>query len=187
MQVTSTSLPDVRLVVPKRFGDARGYFVETWNEQAFALNGLERRWVQDNQSLSATPGTVRGMHYQLEPFAQTKLIRVLTGRILDVVVDIRRGSPTFGRHVGVELTADGLEQLFIPAGFAHGFCTLEPNTTVAYKVDALYSRECERAILWNDPALGIGWPAMAGASVSDKDAVAPRLADATDLFDVRSS
>lgn len=187
MQVTSTSLPDVRLVVPKRFGDARGYFVETWNEQAFALNGLERRWVQDNQSLSATPGTVRGMHYQLAPFAQTKLIRVLAGRILDVVVDIRCGSPTFGRHVAVELTADGLEQLFIPAGFAHGFCTLEPNTAVAYKVDAPYSRECERAILWNDPALGIDWPAMAGASVSDKDAVAPRLAKATDLFDSQPS
>ncbi|UKJ78088.1 dTDP-4-dehydrorhamnose 3,5-epimerase [Azospirillum brasilense] len=187
MQVTSTSLPDVRLVVPKRFGDARGYFVETWNEQAFALNGLERRWVQDNQSLSATPGTVRGMHYQLPPFAQTKLIRVLAGRILDVVVDIRRGSPTFGRHAAVELTADGLEQLFIPAGFAHGFCTLEPNTTVAYKVDALYSRECERSILWNDPALGIGWPATAGVSVSDKDAVAPRLAETVDLFDFQPS
>ncbi len=182
MQVTSTSLPDVKLIQPKRFGDARGYFVETWNEQLYAGNGLERHWVQDNQSLSATPGTVRGLHFQLPPFAQTKLIRVLRGRIVDVAVDVRRSSPTFGRHIAVELTADGLEQLFVPAGFAHGFCTLEPDTIVAYKVDAFYSRECEGAILWNDPALGIDWPSVAGASVSDKDAVAPRLADAVNLF-----
>lgn len=182
MQVTPTSLPDVKLIQPKRFGDARGYFVETWNEQAFAVHGLECRWVQDNQSLSATPGTVRGLHYQLPPFAQTKLVRVLRGRILDVAVDIRRGSPTFGRHIVAELSADGLEQLFVPAGFAHGFCTLEPDTVVAYKVDAFYSRDCERAILWNDPELGIDWPAVAGASVSDKDAVAPRLAEAVDFF-----
>lgn len=182
MQVIATSLPDVRLMVPKRFGDARGYFAETWNERAFTEHGLERPWVQDNQSLSATPGTIRGLHYQLEPHAQTKLVRVLTGRVLDVAVDIRRGSPTFGQHVAVELSADGLEQLFVPAGFAHGFCTLEPDTIVAYKVDAFYSRECERGILWNDPALGIAWPAYAGAVVSDKDATAPRLAEATDLF-----
>ncbi|WP_448207531.1 dTDP-4-dehydrorhamnose 3,5-epimerase [Azospirillum sp. sgz302134] len=182
MQVTSTPLADVRLIVPKRFGDARGYFVETWNESSFAEHGLERRWVQDNQSLSAIPGTIRGLHYQLAPHAQTKLIRVLSGRILDVAVDIRRGSPTFGRHIAVELSADGLEQLFVPAGFAHGFCTLEPDTVVAYKVDAFYSRECERAIRWNDPALGIDWPVVAGSVVSDKDTVAPTLAEASDLF-----
>lgn len=182
MQVTPTSLPDVRLIVPKRFGDARGYFAETWSERTFAGQGLERRWVQDNQSLSATPGTVRGLHYQLEPYAQTKLVRVLRGRILDVAVDIRRDSPTFGRHVAVELSADGLEQLFVPVGFAHGFCTLEPDTVVAYKVDAFYSHECERAILWNDPALGIAWPGVAGSVISDKDAVAPPLAVAVDLF-----
>ncbi len=182
MQVVRTSLPDIRIVVPKRFGDQRGYFVETWNGRAFAEHGMERSWVQDNQSLSATPGTVRGLHYQLEPHAQTKLVRVLQGRILDVAVDVRRGSPTFGRHVAVELSAEGLEQLFVPVGFAHGFCTLEPDTVVAYKVDAFYSRECERAIRWDDPAIGIDWPTAAGASVSDKDAVAPMLAEARDLF-----
>ncbi|TWA53610.1 dTDP-4-dehydrorhamnose 3,5-epimerase [Azospirillum baldaniorum] len=182
MQVTPTALPDVRLIVPKRFGDARGYFVETWSARTFAGHGLERDWVQDNQSLSAMPGTVRGLHYQLEPQAQTKLVRVLRGRILDVALDIRRGSPTFGRHVAVELSADGLEQLLVPVGFAHGFCTLEPDTIVAYKVDAFYSHECERAILWNDPALGIAWPSVAGAVVSDKDMVAPPLAAAADLF-----
>lgn len=182
MQVTSTALPDVLMVVPRRFADARGCFVETWNERAYAGAGMERRWVQDNQSLSTTVGTVRGLHYQLPPFAQTKLVRVLRGRLVDVVVDIRRASPTFGRHIAVELSADGLEQLFIPAGFAHGFCTLEPDTVISYKVDAFYSKECERAIVWNDPALGIDWPAGAGSVVSDKDAVAPTLAAATDLF-----
>lgn len=182
MHITPTALPDVRLIVPRRFGDARGYFVETWNARAFAEHGLERPWVQDNQSLSATTGTVRGLHYQLAPHAQTKLIRVLQGRVVDVVVDIRRTSPTFGRHVAVELSAWGLEQLFVPAGFAHGFCTLEPHTVVAYKVDAFYSKECERAIRWNDPALAIAWPVVAGSVVSDKDAIAPTLESAKDLF-----
>ena len=182
MHVAPTALPDVKLIVPQRFGDVRGYFAETWNARAYAGHGLERNWVQDNQSLSATAGTVRGLHYQLHPQAQTKLIRVLRGRIIDVAVDIRCGSPTFGQHAAVELTADGLEQLLVPAGFAHGFCTLEPDTVVAYKVDAFYSQEHERAILWNDPALGIAWPSVAGAVVSGKDAVAPSLAAATDLF-----
>lgn len=182
MKVTATSLPDVKLVVPTRFGDARGYFAETWNQRVFAETGMDRPWVQDNQSLSATPGTIRGLHYQLAPHAQTKLVRVLQGRILDVAVDIRRGSPTFGQHVALELSAAGLEQLFVPAGFAHGFCTLEPDTVVAYKVDAFWSRECERGIRWNDPAIGIDWPSLAGSVVSDKDAVAPLLAETTDLF-----
>lgn len=182
MQVIPTSLPDVLLVIPKRFGDDRGYFAETWNQRAYAGNGMDRAWVQDNQSLSSTKGTVRGLHYQLEPHGQTKLVRVLRGRILDVAVDIRRGSPTFGKVAMAELGADSLEQLFVPVGFAHGFCTLEPETIVAYKVDAFWSRECERAIRWNDPAIGIGWPDFAGASVSGKDAAAPLLADQPDLF-----
>jgi len=175
MQVTATALPDVLLIVPRRFADARGCFVETWNQRVYAEAGMERSWVQDNQSLSTTVGTVRGLHYQLPPFAQTKLVRVLQGRLIDVAVDIRRGSATFGKHIAVELSADGLEQLFIPAGFAHGFCTLEPNTTISYKVDAFYSKESEGAVLWNDPELGIDWPAGAGSVVSDKDAIAPRL------------
>lgn len=182
MQVTATPIPEVRLIVPKRFGDDRGYFVETWNESLFTRHGLDFRWVQDNQSLSATPGTVRGLHYQIAPHAQTKLIRVLRGRILDVAVDIRRGSPTFGRHVMAELSADNLHQLLVPVGFAHGFCTLEPDTIVAYKVDAFYSPECDRAVRWSDPELGIDWPAVAGAVVSPKDAAAPPLSEAADLF-----
>lgn len=182
MQVTATALADVLAIVPRRFSDFRGFFVETWNDRVYREHGMDRSWVQDNQSLSTVPGTVRGMHYQLVPHAQTKLVRVLQGRVIDVVIDIRRNSPTFGQHVAVELSAEGLEQLFVPAGFAHGFCTLEPDTVVAYKVDAFYSKECERAILWNDPALGIDWPAVAGAAVAEKDAAAPTLAAAADLF-----
>jgi dTDP-4-dehydrorhamnose 3,5-epimerase len=182
MDVIATRPSDVRLIVPKRFGDDRGYFVETWNAQRFAEAGLERSWGQDNQSFSATPGTVRGLHYQLAPHAQTKLVRVLRGSILDVAVDIRRASPTFGHFVTVELSASNLHQLFVPVGFAHGFCTLEPDTIVAYKVDAFYAPDCERAIRWDDPALAIPWPDFAGASVSGKDAAAPLLADARDFF-----
>jgi len=182
MEIVQTALSGVLKIVPRRFEDARGHFVETWNARVFSVRGMDRSWAQDNQSLSVTPGTIRGLHYQLAPEAQTKLVRVLRGRVLDVAVDIRRGSPDFGRHVAVELDAEGMEQLYVPQGFAHGFCTLEPDTVVAYKVDAFYSRDHERAIRWNDPALGIDWPSVAGASVSDKDAAAPLLAEALDLF-----
>jgi dTDP-4-dehydrorhamnose 3,5-epimerase len=140
--------------------------------------------VQDNQSFSAQQGTVRGLHYQLPPFAQAKLVRAVSGRLLDVAVDIRRSSPTFGQAVAVELSAAGGEQLFIPAGFAHGFCTLEPDTSLAYKVDAYYSAAHDRGIRWNDPALRIDWPVSeAEAMLSDKDRKQPFLSDVTDLFD----
>ena len=176
VQITSLAIPDVRLVVPNRFGDARGFFSETYSRRDFAAGGIADGFVQDNHSRSASTGTVRGLHYQLPPFAQGKLIRVLKGSILDVAVDIRRGSPSFGDHVAVTLTAEAGNQLYVPAGFAHGFCTLEPDTEVAYKVTDYYSREHDRGIRWNDPALGIDWPVGAEAAVlSAKDVALPML------------
>ena len=176
VQITSLAIPDVRLVVPDRFGDARGFFSETYSRRDFAAGGIADEFVQDNHSRSASTGTVRGLHYQLPPFAQGKLIRVLKGSILDVAVDIRRGSPSFGDHVAVTLTAEAGNQLYVPAGFAHGFCTLEPDTEVAYKVTDYYSREHDRGIRWNDPALGIDWPVGAEAAVlSAKDVALPML------------
>ncbi len=144
-------------------------------------------FVQDNESFSAIPGTIRGLHYQLDPHAQAKLVRVLRGRVLDIVVDIRRGSPTFGEHVALELTADLGNQLLVPVGFAHAFCTLEPDVHIAYKVSARYAPETERTIRWDDPALGIEWPSWAalgvdGPTLSDRDAVAPTLAEQPDLL-----
>jgi dTDP-4-dehydrorhamnose 3,5-epimerase len=179
--ITSLSIPDVKLVVPDRFADDRGFFSETYNRQAFAAGGVADEFVQDNHSLSAAAGTVRGLHYQLPPFAQAKLIRVVKGAIFDVAVDLRRGSPTFGAHVTATLSAASWNQLFVPVGFAHGFCTLEPDTEVAYKVGAFYSRAHDRGIRWNDPALGIAWPVGASDVVlSDKDGALPGLAELTD-------
>ncbi|MBX9932352.1 MAG: dTDP-4-dehydrorhamnose 3,5-epimerase [Methylobacterium sp.] len=183
MRVIETEIPAVKRVVPVRHGDARGWFSETFRADILAANGIANGFVQDNQSFSGPKGTIRGLHFQLAPAAQAKLVRVLSGSILDVAVDIRRDSPTFGRHVAVRLDAEGGEQLFVPAGFAHGFCTLEPDTVIAYKVDAYYSREHDRAITWNDPGLGIVWPvAEAEAHLSDKDRAAPRMADLPILF-----
>ena len=158
LQVENLSLPDVLRITPPRHGDARGYFSETYNQAAFAKAGIPAAFIQDNQSFSRDRGTIRGLHFQTPPFAQAKLVRVLRGSIFDVAVDLRRASPTRGKSIGVTLGADEGSQLFVPAGFAHGFCTLEPNTEVLYKVDTSYSREHERALLWNDPALGIAWP-----------------------------
>jgi len=176
MKVEATSLPGVIIVSPKRWSDHRGYFVEVFNQKTLSDFGIDMSVVQENQSFSTTAGTVRGLHFQTPPHPQAKLIRVLSGRIFDVAIDIRAGSPTYRKWVAVELTALGGEQLFIPAGFAHGFCTLEPNTEVSYLVDAVYTPQCDRAILWNDPDLGIAWPDIAGALVSEKDEQAPRLA-----------
>lgn len=176
VRITSLAIAEVKLAEPDRFGDERGFFSETYSRRDFAAGGIDGEFVQDNQSRSASPGTVRGLHYQLPPFAQAKLVRVVRGSIFDVAVDIRRGSPTFGAHVAVTLSAAAWNQLFVPAGFAHGFCTLEPDTEVAYKVTAYYSREHDRGIRWDDPALGIAWPVDAGAAVlSAKDAALPRL------------
>ena len=184
--ITSLSIPDVKVIVPDRFGDDRGFFSETYSRRVMADAGIEEEFVQDNHSLSAVVGTVRGLHYQLPPFAQAKLVRVIHGAVVDVAVDIRRGSPTFGQHVAVTLSAAAWNQIYVPAGFAHGFCTLEPHTEVVYKVTAYYSRAHDRGISWNDPELGIAWPVdSAAAQLSDKDRNQPCLADvvAGDLFD----
>jgi dTDP-4-dehydrorhamnose 3,5-epimerase len=171
MDIKTTALPGVLLLKPRRFADARGYFVETFNQRAFAEAGIETRFIQDNQSFSVKPGTVRGLHFQLPPAAQTKLVRTLRGSIFDVAIDLRKGSPTFGRWVGEILTAAEGEQLLIPRGFAHGFCTLEPDTEVAYKVDDFYAPKSDSGIIWNDPTLQIDWPIEAALAVlSDKDA-----------------
>ncbi len=183
MDVIETQIPAVKRIVPKRFGDARGWFSETFRMDALERAGIAVPFVQDNQSFSAPQGTIRGLHFQIPPQPQTKLVRVLAGAILDIAVDIRPGSPTYGRHVAVRLDAEGGEQLFIPHGFAHGFCTLTPDVMVAYKVDSYYSPAHDRAILWNDPDLGIDWPVGEGQAIlSDKDTRAPRLRDAGPLF-----
>jgi dTDP-4-dehydrorhamnose 3,5-epimerase len=178
LDVEATAIPDVKILTPKRFGDHRGFFTEIYNRQRFAEAGITTEFVQDNHSLSAAVGTVRGLHFQSEPFAQAKLVRVVRGRILDVAVDIRRSSPTFGRHVAVELSAENGRQLFIPVGFAHGFCTLEPDTEIQYKVSAYYAAAHDHGIAWDDPALGIEWPVPPDEAVlSDKDRRQPMLAD----------
>jgi dTDP-4-dehydrorhamnose 3,5-epimerase len=183
MDVIETEIPDVKRIVLKRFGDARGWFSETFRADALARAGITTAFVQDNQSFSAPQGTIRGLHFQIAPRAQAKLIRVLQGAILDVAVDIRSGSPTFGKFVAVTLDADKGEQLFIPHGFAHGFCTLTPDVMVAYKVDEYYSPEHDRALAWNDPEVGIPWPVSPEAAIlSDKDRRAPKLADLGQVF-----
>ena len=172
-----------RVLAPPRHGDERGFFSETWSRAAFASAGIDCDFVQDNHSLSRSKGTVRGLHFQTPPFAQAKLVRVIRGAILDVAVDIRDRSPTFGRHVAVELSAANWRQLFVPQGFAHGFCTLEPDTEVLYKVSAPYAPDHDRGILWNDPALAIAWPVSpAAAVVSGKDRAQPLLAGLGPVF-----
>ena len=175
--VERLKIEDLLLIRAKRFEDPRGYFMETWSLDAFEQLGIKAAFVQDNQSLSAKPGTVRGLHFQTPPYAQAKLVRVLQGAIFDVAVDVRVGSPTYGKWCGVTLTGVKPEQLYIPAGFAHGFVTLEPDTVVSYRVDAPYSPACDGGIQWNDPALKIEWPFdTADAVLSAKDAALPRLA-----------
>ncbi len=183
MDVIETRISGVKRVVPKRFGDARGWFSETFRVDALARAGIDCVFVQDNQSFSAPKGTIRGLHFQIAPQAQTKLVRVLSGAILDVAVDLRRDSATYGQHVAVTLDAEGGEQLLIPHGFAHGFCTLTPDTMVAYKVDAYYSPAHDRALVWNDPEVGIDWPVSdAEAILSDKDRKAPSLSELGPVF-----
>jgi len=184
VNVKPSELPEVLILTPKRFDDARGFFSETYNERLWQELGIDLRFVQDNHSRSAEPGTVRGLHYQLPPHAQDKLVRVTRGAILDVAVDIRVGSPTFGRHVSIVISAAEWNQILVPAGFAHGYATLEPDTEVFYKTTDFYAPDFERAIRWNDPAIGIEWGLAHGqAVVSDRDAQAPLLAAAVDLFD----
>ncbi|OMF66191.1 dTDP-4-dehydrorhamnose 3,5-epimerase [Paenibacillus glucanolyticus] len=182
MNVTPLKLTDAFVIEPVVHGDHRGFFMESYNDSLFKQHGITYNFIQDNQSLSAEAGVLRGLHYQLNPKAQTKLIRVLTGAIYDVILDIRKSSPTFGQWVGVILSEHNHRQLLVPKGFAHGFCTLVPNTQVLYKVDEYYSPENDRGILWNDPALGIDWP-TSNPILSDKDQQHPLLKDAEMNFD----
>ena len=177
MRIIETKLQGVYLIEPDVFEDHRGFFMESYNERKFDELGIDYKFVQDNHSLSVEAGVIRGLHYQLNPKAQTKLVRVIAGAIYDVVVDIRKHSPTFGQWVGVILSAFNKRQLLVPRGFAHGFCTLVPNTEVLYKVDEFYSPEHDRGILWNDPELGIDWP-TANPILSEKDKNHPLLRDA---------
>ncbi len=178
LKVESLAIPDVKLLTPARFGDDRGFFSETFHAQRFKDAGIAADFVQDNHSRSSQKGTVRGLHFQAPPFAQAKLVRVLRGSILDVAVDARKGSPTYGKWVSAMLSADNGVQIFVPRGFLHGFLTLEPDTEIAYKVDNYYSKECDGAVRWNDPALGIDWGIPADAAIlSAKDADAQLFAD----------
>ncbi len=170
-------------ILPSRYGDHRGYFSETFRDDWFRANVAEVGFVQENQSLSRALGVVRGMHFQTNPFAQGKLVRCIAGSIFDVAVDIRQGSPAFGKWIGVTLTAERGNQLWIPAGFLHGFCTLEPDCLVAYKVTAYYDRNSDKGVAWNDPAIGIQWPEIADPTqLSAKDSQQPLLADLPTYF-----
>lgn len=183
MQIESLAIADVKLIRPKKFGDARGFFSEVYSRSAFAKAGIDMEFVQDNHSRSEKKGTIRGLHFQTAPFAQAKLVRVTRGRILDVAVDLRRGSPTFGRYVSAEISADNWTQILVPVGFAHGFCTLEPDTEVLYKVSDVYSPANDGGVIWNDPDIGIAWPLDAVEPVlSEKDGKLPRLKDLPAVF-----
>ncbi|WP_149095629.1 dTDP-4-dehydrorhamnose 3,5-epimerase [Paenibacillus terrae] len=177
MKVTPLKLEGSSILEPEVHGDYRGFFMESYNEQLMNQNDILIKFIQDNQSLSAEAGVIRGLHYQLNPKAQTKLVRVVSGAIYDVIVDIRKNSSTFGEWVGVILSEYNKRQLLVPQGFAHGFCTLVPNTQVFYKVDEYYSPENDRGILWNDPILGINWPTSMPI-LSDKDQCLPLLSEA---------
>lgn len=178
MKIERLAIPDIVLITPPRYGDARGFFSETFNAGRLAEAGITATFVQDNHSLSAHTGVVRGLHCQIAPSVQGKLVRVVKGAIWDVAVDIRHGSPTYGRHVAAELSAANWSQLWVPGGFLHGFCTLQPDTEVLYKVTAGYDRTAERGVIWNDPDLALPWPVAAGEVVlSDKDTGLPRLAE----------
>jgi dTDP-4-dehydrorhamnose 3,5-epimerase len=176
LQIEATALPDVLILTPARFGDARGWFSETWSAPKLAALGITLDFVQDNHSLSAAPGTLRGLHYQAPPHAQDKLVRCTRGAIRDVAVDVRRGSPHFGKWVAVDLTAQNARQLLVPKGFLHGFVTLTPETEVQYKCSDVYAPDCDGGIRWNDPDLGIDW-GVADPVLSAKDQAAPFLKD----------
>ena len=183
MQIVETEIADVKLIKPVRHIDARGFFSEVFKESVLREHGIDIHFVQDNHSLSASKGVVRGLHFQVPPFAQAKLLRVTSGSVFDVAVDIRWGSPSFGHHVAAVLSASDWNQIFIPEGFAHGFCTLDPDTEVIYKVSAYYSPEHDRGLLWSDPALGIAWPVSPNeALISDRDRKHPILSGLPRFF-----
>ena len=183
MNIIQTNIPEVVIIEPKVFGDNRGYFFESFSERDFAAQVREVKFVQDNESKSCY-GVLRGLHFQKPPHAQSKLVRVVKGRVLDVAVDIRKGSPTFGKHVSVELSEENHRQFFIPRGFAHGFVVLSEEVIFQYKCDDFYAPQCEGAIAWNDPDLGIDWGIpVVDVILSEKDKNHPMLKDAVDLFD----
>lgn len=183
MKVERLAIPDVILVVPGRYGDDRGFFSEVFSVPRFEEAGIGLPFVQDNQSLSRERGTIRGLHCQVAPRVQGKLVRCVRGAIWDVAVDARHGSPTFGQHAAAELSAENWAQLWVPPGFLHGFCTLVPDTEVIYKVTEIYDRGAERGVRWDDPDLALPWPVLQGEAVlSDKDRVLPGWAECGSLF-----
>lgn len=183
MKAERLAIPDVILLEAPRFGDARGFFSETYAQARFAAIGIEAPFVQDNHSLSVERGTVRGLHCQIAPHAQGKLVRCPRGAVWDIAVDLRVGSPSYGRHVSAVLSAENWQQLWIPPGFLHGFCTLEPMSEVFYKVTAPYDRDAERGVIWNDPDLALPWPVgEQEAILSDKDRMLPPLSETASWF-----
>ncbi len=182
IELHKTNIPDLFVVATKRFGDDRGWFTETWAQNSFAIAGIETDWVQDNHSMSKGAGTLRGLHYQAPPHAQAKLVRCTHGRIWDVAVDFRPNSPTYLQYYAIELSSNDLQQLFIPAGFLHGFVTLEPNSEIQYKCSTPYVPESDRAICWSDPLIDIKWPIDYAPTLSPKDASAPLVADVQSPF-----
>lgn len=183
MDIEPLAIPEVKLIRPKRFGDSRGFFSEVYSRSALAKAGIAMEFVQDNHSRSENKGTIRGLHFQSAPFAQDKLVRVTRGSIWDVAVDLRRGSPTFGKFVGAVISAENWTQILVPIGFAHGFCTLEADTEVLYKVSNVYAPANDGGVLWNDPDIGIDWPLDGAPPVlSDKDGKLPKLRDLPPVF-----
>ena len=177
MQIEETGLPGLKVLTPARFGDSRGFFSESWNRRRMAEQGLDLDFVQDNHSLSRAPGTLRGLHFQSPPAAQDKLVRCGQGVLFDVAVDIRKGSPSYGAWIGVELSAENGKQLLVPKGFLHGFATRAPDTEVIYKCTDYYAPDCDGAVRFDDPGIGIDWGLSGAAVLSEKDAAAPLLAD----------
>lgn len=183
MEFQTFDIAGLIAIRPIRHGDARGYFAETFRENLFAAAGGVGDFVQENESLSAKAGTIRGLHFQTDPFAQGKLVRCVAGALLDVAVDIRTGSPTYGQWLSIELSAENGQQLWVPPGFAHGFCTLVPDTMLAYKVTAYYDHASDKGLAWDDSAIGIDWPSVADPdTLSPKDRVQPKLADLPAYF-----
>jgi dTDP-4-dehydrorhamnose 3,5-epimerase len=184
LTVEKTAIPDVKIISVKKFGDQRGFFSEVYTRRTFVDAGIALDFVQDNHAFSADRGTLRGLHFQSAPFAQDKLVRVTRGRILDVAVDLRHASPTYGKHVAVELSAENWRQILVPVGFAHGYVTLEPDTEVLYKVTNYYAPDHDHGLAFDDPALGINWGiAAADAILSEKDRKHPKFADLPKYFD----
>jgi len=183
VKVEALSIADVKLITPPRFQDPRGFFSETWNQTRFADAGIAGPFVQDNHAVSSEAGILRGLHCQIGPNAQGKLVRCVKGTIFDVAVDVRQGSPTFGQYVSAELSAGNWAQIWVPTGFLHAYCTLTAETEVIYKVTGAYDKTAERGVIWNDPDIGIRWPVPPnGVILSDKDKVLPRLRDLPALF-----